>query len=142
MRPLGLLITCFALSVAQAGLAQSIPVTSDFKSIRHDWPQKSGALEIRWAAIPKNGSVLICGAVRHINARARKANRGLLRKGWVRRGSQTGPIVLRDLSFFTDTRSAGFDTAMANCRPVTGFDTALYLGFDPHSGYDAHMDMF
>ena len=124
--------------------AQTVPVTSSFGEYRHEWTQKAGALEVKWKAVAQGDQVLICGAVRHINPRAKKANRGLLRKGWVRVGDRKGTAVLRDLSFFTDLRDAPFNGATATCRPAKpGSEVSrLVLGFDPHSGYDADMGMF
>ena len=133
-----------ALLCATPVVAQTANVTPDFNSYRYEWPRNSGALELRWAAIEQAGNLLICGAVRHINPRSRKANRGLLRKGWVRAGSDKGEIALRDLSYFRDARDGPLAGAKAGCRPakpgVSG--QSLHLGFDPHNGYDAHMDMF
>ncbi|MFK7940090.1 MAG: hypothetical protein AB8B82_11965 [Roseovarius sp.] len=134
----------FSLCLTEPATAQSVPVTGAFNDYRHEWPQNSGALEVRWRAVTQGDQVLICGAVRHINPRAKKANRGLLRKGWIKVGDRKGTAVLRDLSHFTDLRDAPFKGAAATCRVAKPGYAAnqLILGFDAHSGYDADMGMF
>lgn len=108
-------ITAFAASSATA---QQTAVTANWAGGELNWDGPART-QIRWAAIPSNGEVLICGAYSNIGG-----NKITRLSRVVMQGSRVldanGSVVMNSISFFTNISSAHYQSKlegqMAGCR--------------------------
>ena len=129
------LIALAAAPLSAKGALKDLPIDRNFLEREITWTNASGGMDIMWAMIRMEGKLWVCGAVRHKDTRTFLANRAVLRKGWVKRGSLKGKKVMTDLSYFKELKPRkSFDGAMSTCRD-TGLkpdNSQYHLNFDPH----------
>ncbi|SEW01374.1 hypothetical protein SAMN04488515_0648 [Cognatiyoonia koreensis] len=115
---LAAILAATATFAALPASAQQTAITENFAGGELNWDGPART-QIRWAPVPSNGEILICGAYSNIGGtKITRLSRVVMQQSKV--VDVNGNTVLNTLSFFNNISSAHYQSKlmgqMANCR--------------------------